>query len=62
MEARGELKECAEFRMTQMENGNGNVWRKGNVWRVKKVMLKTWQENNGSLDWEKEMGLDLSFA
>jgi len=48
--------------MTQMENGNGNVWRKGNVWRVKKVMLKTWQENNGSLDWEKEMGLDLSFA
>jgi hypothetical protein len=62
VEARGNLRDYAQFRMTEMEKiGIGNVQR------AKKVMLETWAQttNNGSVRWEdvmEGMGWDLSLA
>jgi len=62
VEATGESREYAEYRMTEMEKiGIGNVQR------AKKVMLETWEatKRNGSVQWEdvmEEMGWDLSLA
>ena len=62
VEATGNLRDYAQFRMTEMEKiGIGNVKR------AKKVMLETWERTdiNGSVRWEdvmEEMGWDLSLA
>jgi hypothetical protein len=62
VEATGERRTYAEYRMTEMEKiGIGNVQR------AKRVMLETWEasKRNGSVQWEdvmEEMGWDLSLA
>ena len=62
VEATGNLRDYAQFRMTEMEKiGIGNVKR------AKKVMLETWEQTdiNGSVRWEdvmEGMGWDLSLA
>lgn len=62
VEATGNLRDFAQFRMTEMEKiGIGNVQR------AKKVMFETWKQSDlkGSVRWEDvidEFGWDLSLA
>jgi hypothetical protein len=62
VEATGNLRDYAQFRMTEMEKiGIGNVQR------AKKLMMETWEQtkNNGAMRWEdvmEGMGWDLSLA
>jgi Fungal specific transcription factor domain len=62
VEARGPLRDYAQFRMTEMEKiGIGNVQR------AKNLMMETWEQTdlNGDIRWEdvmEGMGWDLSLA